>query len=329
MVDKPMLRIGDEGIWVRELQSDLNEQLPASLEEDEIFGALTEQAVIDYQRTRGLEVDGIVGPQTWDALDSAAPAIPLPPAMLSEQEQDDIREIARTSGISKYSWDDRGKGPIGYYEGMALAYAVTYLQLKDDVSWAVDMARANTHNADKDVLSWYAGFFEDADMDNSESGPDTMRHLWALMLGLGMRESSGRHCEGRDMSATNVQSDTCEAGLFQQSYNSSSATDEIDKLMAHFDRDNADCYMQTFAQAVSCTSSEWSCYGSGDGYRFQEMCKSCPTFCAQACAVGLRVIRQHWGPIGRYEVELKEGADHMFKAIETYLDRSRLPSAIA
>jgi hypothetical protein len=45
------------------------------------------------------------------------------------------------------------------------------------------------------------------------------------MLGHGMRESSGRHCEGRDLSADNVQSDTAEAGLFQTSYNAHSATE--------------------------------------------------------------------------------------------------------
>jgi len=37
-------------------------------------------------------------------------------------------------------------------------------------------------------------------------------------MGLGMRESSGRYCEGRDRNANNVTSDTAEAGLFQMSW---------------------------------------------------------------------------------------------------------------
>ena len=32
------------------------------------FGSGTEAAVRDYQRKRGLEVDGVVGPNTWTSL---------------------------------------------------------------------------------------------------------------------------------------------------------------------------------------------------------------------------------------------------------------------
>ena len=35
-------------------------------------------------------------------------------------------------------------------------------------------------------------------MRNDVSGIDTLRHLFVLMIGLGMRELSGRYCEGRD-----------------------------------------------------------------------------------------------------------------------------------
>jgi hypothetical protein len=56
-------------------------------------------------------------------------------------------------------------------------------------------------------------------MRNDVSGIDTLRHLFVLMIGLGMRESSGRYCEGRDQSASNTSADTAEAGLFQTSWN--------------------------------------------------------------------------------------------------------------
>lgn len=70
------LRKGSEGEAVKDLQARLNawnETLPekkfAALEIDGRFGALTYQAVREYQESIGLFVDGIVGPLTWNALD--------------------------------------------------------------------------------------------------------------------------------------------------------------------------------------------------------------------------------------------------------------------
>ena len=45
-----------------------------------------------------------------------------------------------------------------------------------------------------------------------------LRRLFVLLMGLGMRESSGQYCEGRDRSAHNTSADTAEAGLFQVSF---------------------------------------------------------------------------------------------------------------
>ena len=58
------------------------------------------------------------------------------------------------------------------------------------------MAKADTHNDDKDALSWYRSNFTAKGMSNEIAGADTLRHLFVLMLGLGMRESRGHHCEG-------------------------------------------------------------------------------------------------------------------------------------
>jgi hypothetical protein len=314
---KPMLRKGDEGPYVLELQAELNDQLEGCrLVVDGDFGSGTEAAVKDYQRSRMLDVDGIVGQQTWGALDNELPPVPPPPSILTADEQTAIRNAARNSDIYRYGWKDRGVAPPGYTEGMALAFAVTCRQFWQGVSWSVEMAKANTHNSDKDALSWYAGIFNDMGMPSDEAGVDTLRYVFVLMLGLGMRESSGRHCEGRDMSATNTSSDTAEAGLFQQSWNSSSCSGEMQKLMNAFSRDDANCYLDTFKQGVSCSSSEWSNYGSGDGAKFQGMAKSCPTFAAQCCGIGLRNLRQHWGPINRREAEVKNEADDLFIVVQ-------------
>ena len=42
------------------------------------FGEATEAAVIQFQSDNGLEIDGIVGPQTWDVLSAQCSNMPLP-----------------------------------------------------------------------------------------------------------------------------------------------------------------------------------------------------------------------------------------------------------
>lgn len=57
-----ILKLGSRGNEVKALQEKLN------LKADGIFGPLTEEAVKDFQRSNGLEVDGIVGANTLSKL---------------------------------------------------------------------------------------------------------------------------------------------------------------------------------------------------------------------------------------------------------------------
>jgi peptidoglycan hydrolase-like protein with peptidoglycan-binding domain len=63
----PTLRVGSKGEYVSYLQSILN-YYGYSIPVDGIFGAKTEAAVKQFQKSRRLLVDGIVGSKTWDAL---------------------------------------------------------------------------------------------------------------------------------------------------------------------------------------------------------------------------------------------------------------------
>lgn len=65
----PTLRRGSEGRDVRRLQRLFVMMKTLDVGDiDGIFGPRTEHAVRDFQRDKGLTVDGIVGPQTWRAL---------------------------------------------------------------------------------------------------------------------------------------------------------------------------------------------------------------------------------------------------------------------
>lgn len=322
MIARPTLRIGSTGSQVTLVQRVLDAR---PLDGD--FGNITAEAVIVFQTGCDLEADGVVGPITWDALEAEFDLPDYPPALLPPLDPATAAAIvgmARSSEIAHFEWNDRGQAPPAYIAGMAIAFATCIRKLFAFDTSALDMAKANSHDEDKDALAWYADIFNDLGMSNETAGLKTLRHLFVLLLGLGMRESSGQYCEGRDQSAENVASDTAEAGLFQQSFNSSGCSTEIEKLMAEYaDGLSIDppsqCALQIFANGVSCSESDWENYGSGDGRDFQDLCKHCPQFAVEAAAIGLRHLRQHWGPINRHEVEVRHEADAMFADVEALI----------
>lgn len=63
----PMFSYGSKGEEIRKLQTALN-RAGSSLKIDGHFGTKTKQAVCNFQEDHGLKVDGIVGNDTWDAL---------------------------------------------------------------------------------------------------------------------------------------------------------------------------------------------------------------------------------------------------------------------
>jgi len=235
-----------------------------------------------------------------------------------------IVALARVSVLARREWKDRGVAPIGYTCGMAAAFAVVYAKWKAGDSSARVMAMANTGDERTDALAHYAPQFSARGMSNAAPGADTLRHLFVLLIGLGMRESGGKHCCGRDTSAANVQSDTAEAGLFQQSWNSHVASMEMVKLFDAW-KGKPDPLLPVFAEGVRCNAIDLANFGGGDGARFQALCKGSPSFAVEVAAVGLRVIggkapRGHWGPISRREVELASEADTLLKAVAAIVD---------
>jgi hypothetical protein len=131
-----------------------------------------------------------------------------------------------------------------------------------------------------------------------------------------MRESSGNHWEGRDLSASNVQSETAEAGLFQTSWNINAfAPSEIKGLLAEY-RADPNGFQPTFGRDVAPDKGNLDLFGSGDGAKYQWLAKFAPAFAVLVTAVGMRRGRAHWGPIGRREVEIKSAVDDMLQEVQ-------------
>jgi peptidoglycan hydrolase-like protein with peptidoglycan-binding domain len=318
-VPPPTLGFGDRGSSVAWVQNYLDVR-----NIDGEYGNATESAVEDYQLRAGLSVDGIVGPMTWAQLNAdfdlpVYPPWPLRP--LRDAEVRDICDAALHSELAGYYWSERGKAPAGYIQGMAFVYANMVRKLKVGDPVATVTAQADRDDPAHDALSWYADEFKALGLHNNLVGIDTLRHLFVLLIGLGMRESSGRHCCGRDQSAANTQSETCEAGLMQTSWNASACSTDMERLLDEYQAMGANQQdaLELFEDDVSCSQTEWACYGTGVGYDYQMLAKRAPAFAVESTALCLRFLRQHWGPINRRDVELRLEADLLLQDIEAII----------
>jgi uncharacterized protein (TIGR02594 family) len=312
---RPELDQGAIGAAVSELQ-----HLLGGIEVDGEFGPETDAAVRRFQASHGLEADGVVGTSTWAALLSGKPGVSG--AALAQGTIDRIVQLADASDLARYAWKERGVAPRGYIRGMAVAFATIYAKWKQQDSAALVMGAANSGDSGVDALAWYDSHFAALGLRNGASDAalgDVLRHLFVLLIGLGMRESSGRYCEGRDRSASNVSAETAEAGLFQQSWNSRFASPELPKLFARYSA-NPQGFLPIFSEDVKPRPDDLVNFGSGEGAAFQALCKSCPAFAVEAAAVALRTIRKHWGPIDRQEAEIRPEANRLLEQVQQIVD---------
>jgi peptidoglycan hydrolase-like protein with peptidoglycan-binding domain len=70
---QPTISNGAEGNVVRRAQRGLHRTPDFEVVVDGMFGPNTEHAVKEFQEGDGLTVDGIIGPQTWNALPDGGP----------------------------------------------------------------------------------------------------------------------------------------------------------------------------------------------------------------------------------------------------------------
>lgn len=69
--DRPTLRLGARGMFVKDLQTQLAALRYHAGATDGVFGKLTRQSVLAFQADHGLATDGVVGSKTWLALEEA------------------------------------------------------------------------------------------------------------------------------------------------------------------------------------------------------------------------------------------------------------------
>jgi len=235
-----------------------------------------------------------------------------------------IETLAGKSACYQYSWKDRGRMPTGYVKGVALAFARAVCnRTRSDV---LVVSRSKTGDDASDALSWFDSNFAALGMRNDVAGIEPLRHTYTLLLGLGMRESSGEHCTGRDASATNVSSDSAEAGAWQTSWDSRSASTELPMLFNLHKGSTRGCFLDTFAEGVTCSAADLKNWGTGaDGLAFQQLEKKCPGFAAEYAAVMLRVQggnMGHYGPLRTKAAEIRSECDALFQQVQVVVEQN-------
>ncbi len=224
------------------------------------------------------------------------------------------------AACSKRTWKDRGTAPIQFVRGLALSYAKAVCNpSRADVVFV-----GNAQTGSNDALGWYGSTLA-AKLGATSTGLTTVRQLYTLLVGLGMRESSGSYCVGRDMSASFSSANTAEAGLFQTSWGAHTRSSLLDSLFAQYKASKAGCgYAVYAANGLTCSASNLKNWGNTneDGYQWQALTKSCPSFATEYAAVLLRLnggSKGEWGPLRTKAAEVVKECYDMFGAVETYV----------
>jgi hypothetical protein len=193
-------------------------------------------------------------------------------------------------------------------------------------------APTDTSPESDDALAVYQAEFATAKMPNDAPGVDTLRHAYTLLIGLGMRESSGKFCEGRDVSQCFTTADSAEAGLFQASFGARKFSSVLPEMFQRYSADEKGCLLPVFKGAITCKvvkSQNPKCpkatnevAGSGPGADWQRLTRRCPAFATEYAAV---VLRKHGGPKGEFnpirkqQAELRPECDDMLRQIQTHV----------
>lgn len=265
-------------------------------------------------------------------------AAPAPSASEKKAVVDKIVSIAGSSKCAAVYFKERGKNVAGFPKGLALSFAKAVCNpTRTDV---VEASKAKTDNAVIDSLAHYDSRFKDLGMKNDKAGVDTLRHVYALMIGLAARESNGRYCCGRDMSADFDSESSAEGGWSQASWGSRLGKKGVLRSQALLDvwerykTDKSGCFLDVYKEGTKpqfCADNAKNWGGpKTDGYKWQALAKSCPGFATEWTSVLMRVTagsNGEFGPMRRFEAELKTECDDMLKQVQAVVENNKAACA--
>jgi len=225
---------------------------------------------------------------------------------------------AFSSGCTRFNWADRGTAPRSFIKGVLATFAKTVCRpSRPDVVFV-----GNANKGTNDALAWYADKL--AILGSPVTGITTVRQLYTLLIGLGMKESSGQWCVGRDTSASFTKAETAEAGLFQTSWGANTRSPLMGQLMTQYSASSAGCLASTFKAGVSCKAADLQNWGKSSdmGFQWQAKTKDCPAFSTEYAAVLLRLnggSKGEWGPLRKKVVQINKTCYDMLGAAQTYV----------
>ncbi len=242
----------------------------------------------------------------------------------ADQAVEHISKIAEKSTCASVNWSHRrGIAPKAFIRGVALVYAKAVCHPdRPDVKVVSSAMGVGGASERKDGLAWYKDEFSKSGLSNSQSGVDTLRHSYTLLFGLGMMESSGQYCVGRDKSADFSTADSAEAGLFQTSWGARVASPEMARLFEFYQSDTKGCLLDVFKSRVACKEWDAKTWGEGQGAEWQKLTKACPAFATEYAAVLMRTSggsKGEFGPIRKKQAEVRLECDSMLSEVQKYV----------
>lgn len=241
-------------------------------------------------------------------------------AHLSAASQTQILRISAHSLCATHKWKGRGEAPAGFIQGMAVSFAQSLCQANPLLTAAVG-------NPKKDSLAHYQERLSSLGFRLDQPGANSIRALFLLGYGEGMRESSGNYCEGWDESAgANRPAEAGEAGLFQTSLDSLEASNKLIALYNDYRNHPQDCLLAEYKLGASCRPQ--NVLGNGAGAEYQTFTRNCPAFSVDSAMILMRILRQHFGPIDRREVELSPACDRMLSEVQTLIEANHSTACI-